>query len=93
MYLPILSPRLLGIIKKKPVLAHYAIASIGVPTVFALAAIVHSAQTPFNLLEISYLLEPYPHYDKKQKYFQTNGHIYDVRLPVFDHDYNLIREL
>lgn len=64
-------------------------ASTVVPIVMAAGAAIHTAQFPFNLKEIS-TLEPYPHFPRNQRYFQSSGSAYDVKQPIFDHDYNLI---
>lgn len=85
------SPRLLSIAKRKPTLVHAAIASFGIPLVAAFATIAHTSHQPFYLLEIA-SSDPYPHF-RQQKYFQSPEHIYDSRLPIFDHDYNLIGEM
>lgn len=56
--------------------------STALPLAAAIVTIVHTAQTPFNLIEISQL----GHYPRHQSSEKTTK----VRNPVFDHDYNLI---
>ena len=63
--------------------------STGIPIAMAAGSAMHSARFPFSLFEIA-MLEPYPHFPRNQRYIKDGESLYSVRLPIFDHDYNLI---
>ena len=63
--------------------------SFGIPIIGAAYSLFHSAQNTLNLREIGNA-EPYPHFRKNQKLYQSSKHNYSVNHPIFDQDYNLI---